>query len=156
MEIKIEGLDDLLKNLSQPLEPALSDITFAVGELVRSEVAQYPAKRSGRVQWTSDKQRRFYFWMRRSNGLDLEYVRNSDPMSQRLGPSWTVAHLGQTDAVVSNKATYAPFVQSAEMQQPMHAATGWITDEVAVEKVKASGDIDRVAYGIIRKRTAFE
>ena len=104
----------------------LSDITFAVGELVRSEMAVYPGAAHSPVIWASEKSRRYYFWLRRSKGLDLKYSRNSDPMSQRIGPSWTVAHLGQTDAIASTSATYGPFVQSAEFQTAQHAATGWI------------------------------
>jgi len=139
-----------------PLEPVLSDITFAVGELVRSEMAVYPGYSHSPVIWASEKSRRYYFWLRRSKGLDIKYSRNSDPMSQRLGPSWTLAHLGQTDAVASNKATYGPYVQSAADQLPQHKATGWITDKEAVSKVEDSGDVRRVAEKIIAKQTAFK
>lgn len=156
VELRIEGLDNLLRDLSIPLGPVLSDITFAVGELVRSEMAVYPGASHSPVKWASAKSRRYYFWLRRSRGLDLKYTRNSDPMSQRLGASWTVAHLGQTDAVVSNKASYGPFVQAAAFQTAQHAATGWITDEKGVANVKRSGDIERVAEQIIAKKTAFK
>jgi len=156
VSIPLEGLDTLLRDLNVPLAPVLSDITFAVGELVRSEMAVYPGKAHSPVIWASEKSRRYYFWLRRSRGLDLKYTRNSDPMSQRLGPSWTVAHLGQTDAVASTKATYGPFVQAAAFQTAQHAATGWITDEKGVANVKRSGDIERVAEQIIAQKTAFK
>lgn len=156
IEIRLEGMDALLANIGQPVEPIYFDITFAVGELVRSEVAQYPGASNSPVKWASEKSRRYYFWLRRSQGLDLQYTRNSDKLSQRLGPSWTIAHLGRTDAVVANKATYAPFVQSAQMQTAQHAATGWITDERAVLNVVASGDIQRVGEAVLHKRLQTE
>jgi len=161
MEIRIEGLDKLLRDLNQPLDPVLKDITFAVGELARSEVAVNPGPSKGPVIWASEKSRRYYFWLRRSRGLDIKYSRGSDSMSQRLQQSWTIAHIGQTDALVSNKASYGPYVQGGDMsaaqhQQPQHKATGWITDKEASENVEKSGDIERVAQQIIAKQTAFK
>jgi hypothetical protein len=77
-------------------------------------------------------------------------------MSQQLSKSWTISHLGQTDALVDNKASYGPFVQSAEFQSAQHKATGWITDEKAVKNVEKSGDVERVAEKIIAQQTAFK
>ena len=154
--LTIEGLDELLRDLNVPLEPVLSDITFAAGELVRSEMAVYPGPAHKPVIWASLKQRRYYFWLRRSRGLPLQYTRNSDPMSQRLGPGWTVSHLGQTDALASNKATYGPFVQDALRQTAQHKATGWITDARGVSNVERSGDVERVAEKIVKQKTVFK
>lgn len=154
--ITIQGIDALLRDLNQPLAPVLRDITFAVGEVVRSEMAVYPGGPSSPVKWASEKSRRYYFWMRRSRGLPIRYSRNSDPMSQKLGASWTVSHLGQTDAQVAPKASYGPFVQSASMQSPQHRATGWITDEKGIANVERSGDVERVAQQIIARKTAFK
>ena len=156
LNVRIEGLDELLKDLRVPIDPVLRDITFAVGELVRSEVAVEPGTSHSPVIWASERQRRYYFWMRRSQGLPLKYSRNNDPMSQRIGPSWTLSHHGSTDALVDNKASYGPFVQAAGFQTAQHAATGWITDEKAVRKVEQSGDVEHVAQKIIAKQTAFK
>lgn len=154
--LELQGFDELIAALGASIEPALQDVTFAVGELVRSEMAVYPGSAHKPVIWASDKSRRYYFAMRRRAGLSPEYTRNSDPMSQRLGPSWTVAHLGQTDALVANKAKYGPFVQAAQYQTAQHRATGWITDEQAIQNVERSGDVERVAERIIAQRTAFK
>jgi hypothetical protein len=155
-DVRVEGLEPLLRDLRQPLEPVLSSITFAVGELVRSEMAVTPGAANRPVIWASEKSRRYYFWLRRSRGLDLRYSRGSDSMSQQISKSWKIAHLGQTDALVDNKATYGPFVQSAEFQTAQHKATGWITDEKGVANVERSGDVERVAERIITKQTAFK
>jgi hypothetical protein len=154
--VSVEGVDDLLKQLNIPLAPVLRDITFAVGELVRSEIAVYPGSSHQPVIWASERQRRYYHAMRREAGLSPGYARNSDPMSQRLGASWTIQHHGSTDALVDNKASYGPWVQNEIYQSAQHKATGWITDEKAVKNVERSGDIETVAEKIIAKQTAFK
>jgi len=156
MNIRIEGLPELMRDLGIPLGPVLREITFTVGGLVQKEMAEYPGPSNSPVKWASEKSRRYYFWMRRSRGLPIRYSRNSDPMSQKLGASWTVSHLGQTDAQVAPKASYGPFVQSASMQSPQHRATGWITDEKGIANVERSGDVERVAQQIIARKTAFK
>jgi hypothetical protein len=92
------------------------------------------------IQWASEKQRRWYFAHRAG---DLPYVRNSDADSQRLGPSWAV-EAQPFGVIVGTRATYAPYVQSAENQQPMHEATGWKTDEKAAEELIAGGAVPRI------------
>jgi hypothetical protein len=154
--VSVEGIEKLLKDLDIPLKPVLKDITFAVGELVRSEIAVYPGGSHKPVIWASERQRRYYFAMRREAGLSPGYTRNSDPMSQRLANSWTLSHLGSTDALLDSKASYGPWVQNEIYQTAQHAATGWITDEKAVKNVEKSGDVERVAEKIIAAQTAFK
>jgi hypothetical protein len=144
--IEIKGLQELQKKLGQPIEPHIQALTMGIGEELRKHLARYPGKVSYPIEWASDKQRRWYFANRPKDakGDTIPYVRNSDAMSQRLGASWTTAKRGSMDAVVGNKATYAAMVQSDERQQPMHKKTGWITDKMAMAKVKASGVIGRL------------
>jgi hypothetical protein len=154
--VSVVGIEDLLKQLNVPLAPVLKDITFAVGELVRSEIAVYPGGSHKPVIWASERQRRFYHAMRREAGLSPGYSRNNDPMSQRLANSWTLSHHGSTDALLDNKASYGPWVQNDIYQSAQHKATGWITDEKAIKKVERSGDVEHVAQKIIAKQTAFK
>jgi len=155
-DIRVEGVEALLKDLKVPLKPVLKDITFAVGELVRSEIAVYPGSSHQPVIWASERQRRFYHAMRSRAGLSPGYTRNSDPMSQRLANSWTIAHHGAVDALVDNKAQYGHWVQNEIYQTAQHKATGWITDAQAVKNVERSGDIEVVAEKIIAQQTAFK
>lgn len=155
--LELHGFDELIAALGASIDPALRDITFTVGAtLLKPEMAQTPPPVNRPVIWASEKSRRYYFWLRRSKGLDARYTRESDPMSQRLRNSWTVAHLGQTDALLDNKAQYGPFVQAAQFQTAQHKATGWITDVQALQAVERSGDVERVAEKIIAQRTAFK
>ena len=154
--VSVEGVEELLKQLNVPLKPVLKDITFAVGELVRSEMAQTPPAVHRPIIWASERQRRFYHAMRREAGLSPGYSRGNDDMSQRLRDSWTISHHGSTDALLDNKTSYGPWVQNDIYQSAQHKATGWITDEQAVKKVERSGDVEHTAAKIIAKQTAFK
>ena len=149
--IDIDGIEGATRLLSRSFAPVMQTITLAVGELVRDEIATYPGPVFRPIEWASEKQRRFYFAMRRKENLGMEYDRLSDPMSQRLKESWTTDQLGAHDAVVTSRATYAYWVQSAEGQQPFHKNTGWITDEQAVLNVENSGDIDRTIGDVMQR-----
>ena len=149
--IDIDGIEGAERLLSRSFAPVMQTITLAVGELVRDEIATYPGPVFRPIEWASEKQRRFYFAMRRKENLGMEYTRISDPMSQRLKESWTTDQVGAHDALVTSRTTYAYWVQSAEGQQPFHKNTNWITDERAVQNVEDSGDIGQVAGDAIRR-----
>lgn len=125
------------------LEAALDATVNAAAESLRLRIAQYPGPSHSPVIWRSAAEKRDYFAMRRRAGLPPKYTRQTDRMSQRLGPGWAVRRVGNLVYVVGNKATYASDVQSAERQHPQHAATGWITDRQAVAELVASGDIEK-------------
>lgn len=151
ISIQVSGLSELRGRLGRKLDPYLRAATFAIGEQIRSRLARYPGPVVHPIQWASERQRRFYFAMRQRRGLPLGYVRQFDPMSQRLGPSWTTARWGDIGAVVGTRVRYAPYVQSYEKQQPFHRATGWVTDRQAIEQVQASGVIPRILNDALRR-----
>lgn len=130
---------------------ALDATVLAAAESLRRRIAVYPGPSHQPVIWASEKSRRFYFAMRRQGGLPPGYTRQSDPMSQRLGPGWAVRKVGQAVYIVGNKSTYASWVQSAASQQAQHKATGWKTDEQAVDELNKSGDIERAGQQAMRK-----
>lgn len=149
--VTIEGFDALRRKLGQNFAPTIRAITLAIGQELRKRLAVYPRKTAGPVKWASQKQRAWYHAQRKAEGLPLEYTRNSDPWSQRLGPGWNARNEGTMDAVVETGATYAAYVQrdpkhtSGIVQQPMHAATGWITDLQAIDALQKSGQPERIA-----------
>ena len=133
--IKIEGLDKLMDTLGN-LEGAkyMRGVLEVAGEHVKGKVATYPPESQPPIPWASPEQRRQYIAMRKSQGLSLKYRRNSDRMSERLGPSWTtrVASDGLS-ATIGTKATYARLVQDRDVQTEMHKRTGWVTAQDVVE-----------------------
>lgn len=151
IEFTIEGIETLAARLGVDLKPALKAATFAVGEHLRGKIAKYPGPSSSPVKWSSLKQKRWYFAMRAAAGLPLKYTRQSDPGSQRLGPSWATEHYGETDAKVGTHATYAKWVQSSEMQWGQHKATGWVTDAEAVEQLKRDNVIEPIVRDAVEK-----
>lgn len=146
--VVIDGADRVLARMT--LRPAFKAALRAIGEELRGKLAQYPGHSHSPVLWSSARQRRFYFAMRREAGAPPKYTRNSDMMSQRLGPSWAVAAQGDNAVVVGTRATYAPFVQSAKQQIEQHRITGWKTDEQAIRELENSGVVERIVNAAIR------
>lgn len=147
--IEVKGLDALIAKLDGTAPKVISGVTMAIGQLVRDAMAKYPKRNAGPVKWASAKQRTWYHAARGKAGLPLRYTRNSDPWSQRLGPSWAVERWHEVDAAVGTRVTYAKWVQSDEFQQPMHEATGWKTDKQAVEEVRRSGAVERIVSQVV-------
>ena len=126
-----------------------SRVTYYVAVAIKGVIKPYKPQHPGKVIWPSEKARRYYFAMRRERGLPMEYKRGNDPMSQRVSQSWTVAR-GNEDAVLGNRATYAPYVASEQYQTEQHAATGFVTDAQAAEKVIDSGVMKRIIESQIK------
>jgi hypothetical protein len=149
MTFEIKGDAELLHKLERFHPQVIPDLTRGVAEELRDKIAKEPGPVSRPIQWASRKQKIWYIAARRAAGLG-PYVRNSDPWSQRLGPSWATANRG-IDAVVGTHVTYAPWVQSEAKQQPMHKATGWVTDEQAIEEVQKSKAAERIMEEVLSK-----
>ena len=148
--IEVRGLEQLVRKLGAGAVPIIRALTRAVGEEIRAEIARYPGPVRRPFKFASKKSAAFYRAMRRQAGLG-PYVRNSDPFSQRLGPSWATEERGAIDAVLGTNVTYAPWVVDAKRQQPGHKVTGWITDEEAGRKVEQSGVAERLLEDITSK-----
>ena len=152
-DITVDNLDELQKRLARLSNPAFAQqigqrAGRKIGEQLRYYLVKYPGASHSPVIWASRKQRAWYFANRQEMGLPLEYTRTSDPMSQKLGQSWTVAATSD-GAIVGTRATYAPYVQSAAQQSAQHAATGWKTDVDAVGELERSKLIERIVLAEI-------
>jgi hypothetical protein len=146
---EITGLDKLQRKLSPAkFQQAVKAITLGVAEVLKGKLSKYPGPVKKPIQWASNKQRAWYLATRRKAGLG-PYTRNSDPWSQRIGPSWATENRG-IDAFVGTRVTYAKWVQSEEFQQPMHRNTGWITDKGAVQQAESENVPERVAERVLR------
>lgn len=153
-EVTITGMENVQRLMQRlkgaALSKALQTASRKLAEQARSTMMRYPGPPSHPIKWASNKQKRYYFAMRRKAGLPMEYTRTSDPMSQKLRHSWVVEKYGDTGAVVGTRVTYAAFVQSAALQQPMHAATGWGTDKEAIEDLEKKNLIERVVMAELK------
>ena len=147
LSITIHGLDQIRAKFAQEgWDGKIKALTRGVAEDIRERMARYPGPVKYPIAWTSPKQRRAYFAKRKGMG---PYVRQSDGWSERLGPSWTTENRG-LDAVVGTIVTYAPWVQSKDRQQTMHANTGWVTDELAIQGA-IDADVPRKVFEEVLK-----
>ena len=146
-KVNTGGLDKLqraLGNLSGPLLTKFKGrATYFVAIALKGVLQKYPGQANSPVIWPSEKARRYYFAMRREEGLGPRYVRRSDQMSQRLHAQWAVQR-EDTEATLGNRAAYSAYVQSSEYQTEQHKATGWTTDEQAADKLMKDGTIRRI------------
>jgi len=147
LSITVRGLEQVRAKFGKGADSIIKALTRGVAEDIRARIAKYPGPVKYPILWTSNRQRRAYFAKR---GGDLPYTRQSDTWSQRLGPSWATENRG-VDAVVGTRVTYAPWVQSKEKQQPMHAKTGWITDEEAIQASMGARVPERILEEVLRK-----
>jgi len=131
LSFELKGDKPLIAKL-QSFPGVMPKVTRAIAEALKGIISRYPGPVHKPIQWASPAQRTAYIAQRRAAGLG-PYRRQSDPFSQRLGPSWATQNRGN-DAVVGTRVTYAPWVQDSKRQQPMHKATGWITDAEAIQK----------------------
>ncbi len=137
---EIVGLEDVLAALAR-LPGAFSLAGRAIGEEIRHWLSRYPPPPRYPLRWASAKQKFFVTRVLRKNMGP--YVRRFDPMSQDLMHSWVVdtSRLPE-EVVVGTRVTYAPYVQSAEKQQPFHKDTGWITDKEAIQRARDTGAVN--------------
>ena len=68
--------------------------------------------------------------------------------SAQLEHSWNVASKGW-GAIVGSDAPYSPAVQHYKEQAWFHKARGWVTDKMAVDKLLASGKVDRAVKAAV-------
>ena len=151
IKMHIDGFADLQRMMGEAGRPLLKRISLAVAVSVHGRLAKYPGKVVHPIQWKTARQRRFYFAMRRKAGLAMQYTRRSDPQSQRMVDRWAYEPYGDVGAVVGTTATYSPYVQDSDKQQPFHRNSGWVTDKQATEQTVASGDVERIVHGLVSK-----
>lgn len=152
MIIQIKNLDAIIAKLGklqtlkwtrQILENAAED--------VRRGLARYPAPSEANTprSWQPGGNNRWYQrqygprWARKDGTV------GGRKTSERLGPGWAT-RVGDTWALIGNKASYGPYVQDKDVQASFHAQRGWATiqdeGEKAMEKAlqKIGAEAERV------------
>lgn len=149
-DIQIEGLDALVAKFGELQGGAyMREVLTVGGTMLKNFIAQYPLASEANTPY----QRRWYErgygpkWMRKDGSV------KGLKTSETLGRKWSVVARSDTEVVVGNNASYAPFVQSAEKQANFHRQRGWRTDDMAIKETApkivamAQREIDRILGG---------
>jgi len=145
---EIQGLDGLLARLSKlsQLKHLTAGLRLVAAHIV-GIMQQYPPRRIGVKQpFKTEKQRRYFFWALKNGKLEVPYRRGASPGSRNLKQRWRVVVENPARVVAENPTGYAALVQKAGRQTFYHRASGWITDEQALEKARP------LAVTVIRQR----
>jgi hypothetical protein len=139
MEITVQGAADLARKLNVNIRRELQPAMVAIGAVLQGIIAPYPAAPSytGRKRWYE----RGYGqrWLRKDG------TKGGIKTSQFLNRSWAVEPDTVTNgALVTNKATYSPWLHLQQKQTKVAERIGWITDRDGIRRAEQSGDIVRV------------
>lgn len=145
INISFTGLDELRARLAQNLTPHIAPGLYALAAEIQNVLAPYPPE-TIRNSPANPRGR----WYERGYGYRSRTGR-SWQTSEFLGRSWGIVTPRMERVVLFNRASYAPFVQSAAFQAQVMAQIGWKTDRWAIAKVMASDAIDRIIVSIIRR-----
>lgn len=145
--VNTEGLTKVQGAIANLMGPLLTKFkgraTYSVAGMLKKVLRKEPGESHSPVLWASEKQRRWYFAARRKANLPLKYTRETDAWSKQILKKWGITRQ-PTAATLGNRAPYATYVQSREYQTRQHAATGWVTDEQAVEQIFSDGTVKRI------------
>lgn len=142
--IEMRVSDDLARLLSGPqLVSAMSAATKAAAAVGQDRIAAYPRPSRKKMMFVSDRQRRGFFAKLRSGAIEVPYRRGTSPGSETLGRRWHIRQFGAIGHVLTNDASYAPLVHSAENQAAYHAGT-WKTDEGLARELENDGSFQQI------------
>ena len=139
--IEIPNLGAFIQKLNAIGKPEFLTKALEAGAVyLAGKVATYPPVRRltrksvyGQT-FQSDKQRFAFFGKLKRGEIQVPYTRGSSPGSETLGKKWTIAATSQTEVVIGNNVSYAPFVQSQQYQSMYMRAVGWQTAEDVVAR----------------------
>ena len=131
--ITIPGLDDLLKEFKDLSKLPGIQAAFKAGAMhfqghlnrfPRSSIANSPDNPTGRWYERNYGPR----WKRRDGST------GGRKTSQMLSKSWIIDERSPLDMRIGTNVTYAPYVQSAELQAKIHGQRGWQTDQQVLDR----------------------
>jgi hypothetical protein len=149
-KVKLKGAKQLAAKLGKlAAAKYLKPVLHRSALKVKSKVAKYPPASEANLPGPYPAR-----WYQR--GYGARYARKSGGIggrrtSERLGASW-FTQVGAFRAVLTNKASYAPYVQKKygkPKQTTFHAKRGWPTAEDTLQKMKP--EIQRMMQAEIRK-----
>lgn len=142
--VEVTGAAELAKILGQNMKRALQPAMTAVAAVLQGIIAPYPPVPTYRGnRWY---ERGYGPKWRRKDGTVV-----GRKTSQFLNRSWAVEPRGDDETLLTNRATYAPWVHISTRQPEWHKRTGWVSDEQAIQRAGQSGDIVRVIDDALRR-----
>jgi len=146
--------------LGRDLTAELQSLTTYIAEEVQHLLAPYPA--ATEANWPvyhfgpHTKPANYGRWYRRGYGPQwsrkdgsIGGSATSEMMDRRWGISVSMAN--RTSALLTNSASYAKYLHSADDQVGWAAERDWKTDKWAIERVQRSGLVERAAADMLRK-----
>jgi hypothetical protein len=145
VSVTIKGIDKLLKKLDKvsaikTLEPPMNRAVIRLEGYMK----EYPTNKPAPIQGPQYLPVRFTTGAGRAVSFVAKarepYVRTGS-----LGRSWTHRVTKSANGLVGtvgNRRNYAPYVQSERFQAKLHRATGWRTDQQAIERNRAAIVVD--------------
>jgi hypothetical protein len=130
-EIRVDISEVLEKLDMRVMKDVVADALGGAADIIRADIKTYPGRQSsGPQQWKSDRQRRWFFAALRRGEIQVPYRRQGT-----LGRSWTrEIDRSKPAAIIGTHVKYAPYVQDANRQAPMHARNAWTTAQDVVQK----------------------
>ena len=120
--------DDYSKKLQRYIPVALEDLA----KRGQTWVEKYPPPPEPRPNVAR--------WVR---GLGLIYYKKDGSMSiytpsEKMNTKWQIHKISKHKFALTNSASYSGFVQVADLQNPVHQATGWFTDRMMLRYLSST------------------
>lgn len=139
MKIKVEGLKELIKGLSEQIPPkGIADTVRKRAQYWDTQLEKYPKKAAGAFSRLATPGQRRAFWAKVRSGearVDGQgYVR-----SFKLSKGWRYRTLESGRRLVRfyNDVPYSNYVFDAPTQQPFHKASNFFTTDKKEEEIAA-------------------
>jgi len=142
--VTIRGLDELRAKLGPQLtSQVFRGPTKRAGDRLEQALTTYPEPpKNYRMQFKTDRQRRFFFAALRFGRISVPYRR-----TRNLAKGWILRFLEKTDEFrveVTNRMPYLPWVMGPKEQAAIHKGRWQTTDQVAQKtNIAIAGDFTR-------------
>ena len=146
MKIEIKGLDELASKLRALAEGKyLAKVVRAAEKRLLRRLAKYPAPTAANRPRPAPGR-----WYERGYGTRSAGARGRRT-SEKMGKAW-VAKVDGAGLVISNRASYAPFVMGARRQTALHRQRGWqrVDEIVAQEGARVEADLVKAVEDVLR------
>ena len=155
--VRIHIPPDLKRALDGDMRKVIQKASIPLTRELHSTVAKYPPESEANLPRgfgsavsiaTKKAQNRWY-----KRGYGPQWSRKDGSVggrktSEMLNRSWGIKRL-RWGMQLGSRASYSPVVHHHEDQANFHKARGWVTDKQAVDKLLASGKMDRAVKAAV-------